>query len=522
MLAVLQGIVCLQGILCLQGLMGSGAVALSLALSPAASGEEIAARQAPRALASGPMVGAVSNTSCRIWLQGAEEGACTVALASIGGGAPLRSARVRFTAERGLCAVAVVEGLRADQRYRYSVVQGTRVLARGALRTAPGPGVRGRLRIAASSCFDPTDPGPIVAWRALAYEAPDIFVSTGDLPYADKDFDRESRGYWHARSQRAKHPGPEAEAAYAAAVGALRQVAPERMEARWKAMRATDGFAEVAAALPMLHVWDDHETGLNDSARDNPVLGVARSLFRNYTANPSYGDGTRGTYFTARHGVVELFCLDDQSFRTPRTPRTEPDRRTLLGEAQLAWFFERIEASDAVFKVIVTGSPWHDRSGKSDGWAGAPAERRRVLDRLFARGVTGVVLLSGDVHRSELHRIEGLASPSAAAYPLYEVVASCLHKRSKALLKKVTTRLFGEGSKARETRTLLVTLDFDTRAAGGETLTLRYVDGADGGRELYRHTIRASDLTPPKLEPKPKPEPKPMPAPTRTRSPDDR
>ena len=88
-----------------------------------------------------------------------------------------------------------------------------------------------------------------------------------------------------------------------------------------------------------------------------------------------------------------------------------------------------------MFKVVASGSPWHDGSGKWDAWSFAPKERRGLVDFVFRnKKITGVVLLGGDIHSTEVHRHTGLQSEGVKGYPLYEIVASALHKRSKKLL----------------------------------------------------------------------------------------
>src|SRR5207245_8208721 len=105
--------------------------------------------------------------------------------------------------------------------------------------------------------------------------------------------------------------------------------------------------------------------------------------------------------------------------------------KTMLGAAQRSWLLERVSASDATWKLIVSSVPLGVFTG-ADSWtsanllgyprpgAGFVWERDLILRALRARGVRNVVFLSGDVHHAQFlrHEINGYVFHELMAGPL--------------------------------------------------------------------------------------------------------
>src|SRR6185295_16774812 len=99
-----------------------------------------------------------------------------------------------------------------------------------------------------------------------------------------------------------------------------------------------------------------------------------------------------GIFFAVDYGDVDIFMLD---VRYNRSPFSDPiESRTLLGDAQLAWLESRLRSSRAAFKLIGTGST----IGHGDAWLEYPQDLRRLF--ALTLEVPGIVILSGDLHRS--------------------------------------------------------------------------------------------------------------------------
>jgi alkaline phosphatase D len=203
-----------------------------------------------------------------------------------------------------------------------------------------------------------------------------------------------------------------------------------------------------------LATWDDHDFVGNNTDGSSPGKDNALRVFGEYWANGPIGtDSVPGVFSAHTMGDVGVWMLDDRYWRGLDG--------TLLGAAQETWLLESVAASDATFKLVVSGSQWN-LGGSSDSWATFPDAQARVVDALSEAG--GVVLLSGDIHSSEFVTVP------AAAHPLPELTSSPL---------------------AYAGRDRVIVLDIDTTQAD-PVLLARILDG--DGEEQERWQILRSDL----------------------------
>jgi alkaline phosphatase D len=143
----------------------------------------------------------------------------------------------------------------------------------------------------------------------------------------------------------------------------------------------------------------------------------------------------------------------------------------MLGDAQFAWLLDGLKNSQARFKVIVSGSTLHH--SKVDGWRIYTFSRHRLFDAINGHQVSGVMYMSGDIHKSlvwEHHESDRVG------YPLVEIISSGV-ANSK-------TRSFA-------------TVDFDTTRED-PTARVRIVYG--NGTVLTDKTWKLSKLSSPKIE----------------------
>ena len=110
--------------------------------------------------------------------------------------------------------------------------------------------------------------------------------------------------------------------------------------------------------------------------------------------------------------------LDD---RFHRDPDEAPDRKTMLGTAQLEWLKSSLKASRATFKVIAGGGTLLVDEGK-ETWSRFGSERDDFLKWMFSEGIEGVFFIAGDWHIGVLNRLNRPGFP----YPLYELLSSNL------------------------------------------------------------------------------------------------
>ncbi|HNC96363.1 MAG TPA: alkaline phosphatase D family protein, partial [Myxococcota bacterium] len=327
-------------------------------------------------LTVGPLLGAVDHQTARIWYRTDATRAVHLRVATSEGA--LATAPVLHygypKAEDDFAEVVTISGLGADQTWYYDLeIEGKRSRA-WSFRTAPAPGEPRRRRFTFGSCGkEDLQPifGPILAWE------PELFLFIGDNHYGNtKDLNALRMNY------RRVHTVP---------------------------MRAS-----LLSGASNLAVWDDHDYVGNNTDGNASGKDTALRTFREYWANPRYGtDSVEGIFSSWRSGDLAFFLLDDRYWRGIPSD-------SLLGTEQEAWLYAELAASDAPFKFIVDGSQFSQDSTE-DSWAVYPEAWERLRSTLAT--VPGVVLLSGDVHYSEMIWNSGLTydipelTSSPLAYP---------------------------------------------------------------------------------------------------------
>ncbi len=326
-------------------------------------------------LTHGPMLGAVGPDSARVHFRADATRQVAVHLGATGAGPPPVAAWVYPSATRDFTGEVTIDGLVPDTEHRYYLaVDGVPVGEQHTFRTAPPDGAPDDFSIAFGSCSR-YDEQPV--WEHVAFAAPDLFFFIGDNHYGNTD-DRDSLRWYY----------------------------------RWGLERA--GRGELAAYTSTLATWDDHDFTGNNTDGTEPGKDVALRVFDEYWANPSAGtDATPGTFFAWRWGDVDFFFLDD------RYHRGFDD--SILGAEQTQWLVDQLSASTATFKLLLSGSQWTGW-GSNDSWASFPEATAALYEHIADEGIDGVVLLSGDVHRSEFRLNPG----ADGGYDLPEITSSPL------------------------------------------------------------------------------------------------
>ena len=359
----------------------------------------------------GPMLGAPEPTTLRIWTRA--NGPYTVSV-EYGRSPHLRDAQVSAvttaSAQADFTTVTLLEHLEPDTTYYYRILVDGRspkyLRNKPAFRARTAPDSPARFSVGFGSCArygeDPVQP----IWQQVATERPDLFLWLGDNIYADT-------------------------------------ILPEMIAEEYRRQRDVVSLQPVLRSIPQLAVWDDHDYGLNDHDRENPIKADALRIFKNYWANPAYGlPDTPGVFFRYRYGGVDFFFLDGRYHRAPYFEADGPTK-TFLGAAQLRWLKNELRRSDASFKVLACGSGWTSQKGaEGDSWATALQERDALFAFIREQDITGVVLLSGDTHRGELFAIP---ESQHGGYDLYELVSSPLAQEPddgerRARMREVTMR----------------------------------------------------------------------------------
>lgn len=351
------------------------------------------------AVASGPMLGHITDTSARVWVQLDRRAAVGIEVRPSGShdwrpltasGQPhLETAR----ADRRLAVVLTVQGLQPSTRYEYRLIDSLGPLPAAtdqSFRTAAVPGAPEDLRVAFGSCIDAQRYPDAPVFAAIDRRRPDVFLFLGDNVYLSSEtaaWDDPALIWEHYRQGRA-----------------LPTLQP--------LLRHTACYA----------IWDDHDYGPNNSDKLYALRHLSLSIFATYWANPSYGsDGVPGVWHRFVRGRVELFLLDGRYHRDP-SDGPDDEHKTQWGAAQRDWLEKGLRRSRAAFKVIASGGQFLSRYHRFESLDQYHHERQWLIDLLQRHRIGGVVLLSGDRHLGEVLRW----LPPEVPYPLYELTSSPL------------------------------------------------------------------------------------------------
>ncbi|HLO80419.1 MAG TPA: alkaline phosphatase D family protein [Chitinophagaceae bacterium] len=178
--------------------------------------------------------------------------------------------------------------------------------------------------------------------------------------------------------------------------------------------------------MPHYAIWDDHDFGPNDIGREFSLKEESRKLFASYWSNPSYGENGMGIYTKVSYGDLDIFMLDDRTWRSSdRLPDSIDGRpntmKKMFGDQQMEWFKNALAGSSATFKIIATGSQVLNPKSPFDCFKNFPVEYHDMMQFIRSQKISGVLFLTGDRHHSEVIKMEGLTS-----YPLYDITVSPL------------------------------------------------------------------------------------------------
>jgi alkaline phosphatase D len=182
--------------------------------------------------------------------------------------------------------------------------------------------------------------------------------------------------------------------------------------------RSTPEMQPLFGSMHHYAIWDDHDFGPNNSDRGFWNKEKTLEAFKLFWPNPSFGINGKPsitTYF--QWSDVEFFLMDDRYYRTPDDRKT--GEKVMWGDEQVEWLIDNLVYSRAPFKFVVTGGQFLNPVLSDENHTNFLKEKNKILDLIEKEGIEGVVFLTGDVHRSEITKME-----RANSYPLYDFTIS--------------------------------------------------------------------------------------------------
>ena len=172
-----------------------------------------------------------------------------------------------------------------------------------------------------------------LALEAIEKIQPAFWVQTGDSVYYD-----------HPKVKRAK--------------------TKDEMRAKWHRQMAMPRMHSLLQQVPVYWMIDDHDFRYNDSdnsddgedGRDpSPELGAA--VFREQVPVVDPEESNTVTYST-RHinKLLQVWMMDGRNYRDPNNMPDGP-QKSIWGKEQFEWLKQTLLSSNAVFKLLIVGTP---------------------------------------------------------------------------------------------------------------------------------------------------------------------
>jgi alkaline phosphatase D len=366
-------------------------------------------------LQSGPMLGYCEMKEAVIWLQAKENATVQIEYFAIDNPKKVfTSDNYTSSKEHGFTYHIVLGKLEPGKKYKYTVYINNK-----------------KVVLPYETSFSSKK---LWQWRE---DAPDFTVALGSCNYINEpELDRPGKGYGSGysifESINSKNPdimiwGGDniylREADWDSKTGILH---------RYTHARAIIEMQPLLAKTQNFAIWDDHDYGPNDGDRSFYNKHLTLEAFKDFWVNKSYGMSpaqNEGTYSTFTWGDAQFFLLDDRFFKSPNERKT--GERTILGNEQFEWLIDALSSSNASFKIICNGGAVLSSTARFENYATYPEERAKLLKEIEANKIKGVLFLSGDIHFSELSKLE-----RNGTYSLYDWTVSPLTAGASDYYKK--------------------------------------------------------------------------------------
>jgi len=241
-------------------------------------------------------------------------------------------------------------------------------------------------------------------WPSIVRKKPDAWVWLGDVIYADTR-----------------------------ALTFPLMFAPSSIDSvqnKYTKQKTSPGYAALASQTTVYGVWDDHDYGINDGGIEFENKQAMQQLFLDFLDVPedSLRRRQEGVYTSHRIGKGVLLILLDVRYHREDYGVLDGD---MLGATQWQWLRHTLATEPGEVILIGGGIQFISDTKPVEHWARHPAAREKFFQVLAESKRSGIVLLSGDIHIAETHRL----MCNGLGYPLYEFTSSGLSHHNPSWMR---------------------------------------------------------------------------------------
>ena len=260
-------------------------------------------------------------------------------------------------------------------------------------------------KIAFGSCGNQNDELPI--FNNVVNHQPDLFIFMGDNIYGDtKDM--------------------------------------SKLKEKYTLLGDKPSYKNLYNNVPIIATWDDHDYGWNDIGKNYKFKEQSKEIFLDFFKVPEkssrrFHKGIYGAhYYKTSYINIQIILLDERTFRDDLVQydnEHKEDSRysfynqaykpnidasvTILGKEQWIWLKNELSNPYDV-RIICSATQFGIEWNGYESWANFPNEQQKMLDLINETNAEGIIFISGDVHYSEISKIE------TENYPIYDFTSSGL------------------------------------------------------------------------------------------------
>jgi alkaline phosphatase D len=265
-------------------------------------------------------------------------------------------------------------------------------------------------RIAFGSCGHQDK--PLTIFQTVVEHQPDLFIFLGDNIYGDTD-------------------------------------KMCQLKKKYRKLAKNKNFKKLRETTPIIATWDDHDYGFDDIGKYYTKKERSKKVFLKFFKEPKDSERRdhEGIYTSYEYHVegktLQIILLDCRTFRNDLLPydgslKGNPSYKysldyspyknndsTMLGEQQWKWLEGELK-KPADIRIIGSSTQFATEYNGYETWANFPYQQQQMFDVINRMNAKGVFFISGDVHYSELSKMEATGS-----YPIYDLTCSGLTEEWK-------------------------------------------------------------------------------------------